>query len=534
MPKRLLILTLCLPAAFGPPPLRASDPAAAFAAAAADARRLPADRALFVRYFWRPPYSADLKENRKRLAERADFDACWLNFLSREADLVKPVGVAGDVWRFFLDDYRIDPKVWEKLLDVEPWFHARILVAGKKEAKAAPRKEDDLEDVVLPTNLGRRRVSFDGGRTWVDQVRVDGDWMGYPEARKKFAPKKPAAAKRQEFGKPGTAAAAGDWLGDPRNVADLITLTQSQVPLVRADWFLFQSGQQLERKAGYYDFLGLGKKLADFDRLVGANVEVSRELRRAHRAVVGRSTVTAHNRGMEGGATLTEGIRFLTEDYARNNDDKNPLRLLLGDAKPDGGEGLGNLPNGLIAMWVQDANGNRLDVVPPNIASDSASRNPDRQVHPGQCMRCHQEGYRPIADWARRIYAPPFRLESVDYRLQKQLQSAYLSQLEKFLAKGNATYSEALKALGYTPAAFSRAWGDAWSEYADADVDVETLERWTGLKDLREKFLAEAKRGEAAGKKLDPVLAGLVQGVPARVEWVEELVPEIYRVGRIP
>lgn len=496
---RALTLLILLLAACGRAP--ASDPRSAVALALADCARLPAERQQAARYLWRPALAADTKENLKLLTERARLDAAWVNFLSAESELLAPKRLAPDLWRVFLDDYRWKREVWEKLLDVEPYFHVKIVAVVKAEPETTEERTG-------------RRISFDGGRTW--------QWETRRVERKKKVEARAIAA-------------AAPWL-DAVQVAGLIALTQSQVPIVRADWFLFQTAQAAERKAGYYDWLNLGKKLQDFDDLVGANLKASRNLRRAHRAIIGRSSVALQNRGMEGGATLTEGIRFLTEDYARSDGDKNPVRLLLGDAKPDGGEGLGNLPNGLIAMWVQNADSLRLDAVPDNIASDGTSRSPDRRVHAGMCMRCHVEGYRPINDWARRIYAPPFKLESVDYRLQKELRAAYLSQLDVFLERGRKTYADALRVFGFTPATFSRAFAEGWSSYADEDRDLPQLARELGLDAgvLLAKLNAEAERGEKTGKKLDPLLAGLVQGIPLRIEHAEELVPEIYRIASVP
>src|SRR5262245_47473728 len=139
-----------------------------------------------------------------------------VNGISREPDLVRPE-VVGELARVNLDDYGWPAAVWELLQD--PLFTVRLQkeVKGKAAKKMAGKKMFVTEKAIAP---------------WAVPTKKD--------------------------------------------VADLIKLTQSAVPVVRADWFVWQTGQQADRgKAGYLDFLGI-KDRDTFERLVGFDAKLAK------------------------------------------------------------------------------------------------------------------------------------------------------------------------------------------------------------------------------------------------------------------
>ena len=503
--------------------VRANDHISAFQRAAAHSDRIKPDKALRARYMWRPPYSLDPKANLKELEIAGRLDNAWRNFLSRESEIGRIDVLGPDLVAIYLDEYTWTPELWEKMLPVEPWFHERVLAEKGKPVVVVGLVVDKVwvdRGNFIQIPIAELR---DGEQVWEE--------VGLRTFRRSTV-KGPRGLPAQPK-KPDSLQAQASWI-DAKSIATLILRTQSQVPLVRADWFLSQTSQQEKREVGYYDWLGI-KTLQDWRDLSAGDAVKSRKLKQARRFVVRRSTVTRYSRAGEGGNTLTGGVEFLTEDFDDTVDVKNPLRLLNRDAKRAGGEGLNNLSNGLIGMIVVNAEDKRLDAVPPNIASDSTSKNPDRQVLAGRCMGCHQ-GFNEIADWARNVYVAPFDLESPDPKLEKELRSAYLSDIKAMIGRGNALYAASLKGFGFTPVTFSLEFRKRLTEYEEADVDFEVLERWTGLTKLRDKFDAEAGRYKKGlvNKRLDPIFAAMLQGIPARVEHIEELVSEIYRIGRIP
>jgi hypothetical protein len=465
----LLLVALAVPAV-------AQSPAAAVEAAAADLARVRADRRPYTRYL-----SLYAVAGEKALKEWDAVVRFWANSLSREPELAAPRQVAAGLWRLDLDDYRWDAKTWEKLADAgEPYFTLQVV---KVEA-----------------------VYQDYG------YYQNGVW--YRTESRKVGEK-----KRVE-------AAAAPWT-PAREALYLREQTGSAVPVVRADWWLYQTSVAIDRKAGYYDWLGLGKKEADFQALVGADVKKAAALRKLSRALVARSGVTLNNRAMFRAPAITGGY-WVTSDFARSAADKNSLRLLDPDIKADASEQYGTLPNGLFAFWLQNADGARQDTAPDSIASDGRATGTDRRVHVGlSCVRCHAEGIRPINDWSRKVYKPPFALEdSLDYKRTLQLRAEYLGDLERLVKRDQADYAEVLAKLnGLTPEANAKAVAAAWDWYAERDRTAADLAAELGVtgNDLLAALKAEAGRESAKGGKIDPLLAGVVQGVELRVEHLEEL-----------
>lgn len=492
-----MLTALLLLATAAPPAGPLPDPASAVRAALADVRRLPAGRQVQARY---------LSLYHLPAVEQARWEKVlrfWANSLSSEVDLTYPVRVAPGLWRVYLDDYGWKREVWEKLLDVpEPYFHVRILKVI----------EDEREWGYWRDQYGRQVKEGTPGASWV-KTRVE------------------KVKKRQ------TQAVAAPWL-PPAETADLILRTQTQIPIVRGDWWLFQTGIAKDRKAGYYDWLNLGQKESDFQRLVGVDVKLAKRVKRELRAVIGRSGVTLQAREIEEFDAVT-GPYWRSLDYDASTDRKNPLRLLDGDAEPVATEQFGVLPNGLFAYWLgaiqqKGQEAVRQDAAPDNIASDGTVRGNDRRVHVGRnCLVCHQEGLRPINDWARRIYTPPFSLDSVDYAKQKRLRQIYLGDLKGKLEQGNSGFARVLLSVnGLTPPQNAKAFAAAWDGYAEDDRGIEETAREVGLP--AEQWAARLKAAAAAGKALDPVLAALVQGLPVRAEFWEEVFPQAMQIARTP
>src|SRR4029079_13858656 len=82
------------------------------------------------------------------------------------------------------------------------------------------------------------------------------------------------------------------------------------------------------------------------------------------------------------------GALWLSYDFRTNVDEQNVFANPT-DLRQDGGEGFFNLPNGLQAYFVINADFRRLDKAPPDIVSDHNTR--DRAVAAGlSCMGgCH-------------------------------------------------------------------------------------------------------------------------------------------------
>ena len=490
MSKAISLLLAILAAA----PVVAQSPAASVQAAAADLLRVRADRQPYTRYL-----SLYHITDKKSLDQWDAVLRFWANSLSREADLVAPVRVAANLWRVDLGDYGWRAETWERLAEVEPYYTVKLITLV--EAKPARTV----------------REWWKGGINPADGKHYDAGWYNaqYPAVE----------AKR------GVKSAFAPWV-DAAASKKLFQATGSQAPIVRLDWWIFQTGQATDRKAGYYDWLALGTKEADFLALGKADLKGSEEIRKLRRANVKKSDVVHNARGMLGGSTLTEGVAFMTRDYARTVAEKNALRLLEDDAPEDGGEGYITLANGLFAFWVQNAKRERVDAVPSNIASnrkDQKISGTRSEVEVGfACVSCHIEGLRSINSWVKSVYKTPFQLEGLLDEDTRRLRAAYDAKLVKLVKRGNDVYGEALKECnGLTPGANAKAFAEAWNYYADGERTPAEVaaELGTDEKTLIAALKAEAQRLKLAGKggKLDPILQSITQGESVRVEHLEEI-----------
>lgn len=440
----------------------ATSPAEAVELAWRDAARLPPGTAQHCRYL-----SLYHISDPKKLAEWEKVLNFWCASLSRQAELYRLHAVRPGLWRLDLRDYGYPKEVWEKLFD--PYFMAKVKLAGGKVVETWP------------------------GGVW-------------PADGKYYAP---GAFQVERQAKEGAEKAAqAPWLNE-KSAAALVLLTQSQAPIVRADWWLVQSAQQVDRKGtGYYDFLQV-KDLKEFQRAVGLDQKLAEELQKETRAIVNKSGVALQNRQILRFQTITGGY-WATLDSNKSSNGNNAARQLNGDYQFDATEVYGVLPSGLFAFFLADSKGVRQDAAPDSIASDGQAPGNDRRVHVGvSCVRCHTPGIQPISDWGRRVYRSPLALASPDYEKARRLQRLYLSDLEGKVKRDQADYAEVvLKLTGLKPSELARAFAKLHESYQEADVDLAQAAREVGCS---KPHLLAALKVYAKSGPLDPVLAGLLQ-----------------------
>lgn len=507
-----------------------THPADVVRACNADAARLgPA--AVRVRYVWHP----DPKE-RENWRLRT---LLWANLLSREVDFGRPVEVGPGVWRLDLVDYAWTTDIWERLFDAGEPYLSLPLVEVKVTVTAPVVKV--VAPPALPSDGSARKIDLGNGIFWWtggrDKEGRSWDAAFYQTGGGKVSD--PRKSTETKVDAPKVADRAyGPWV-PAADALDLSKYTGSRVPLVRADWFLYQTWQERERKAGYYGWLGLKankSKAADYLALGDADYKASEKVRKLLRGVVGESGVAEHPRGVVAGITRTDGVAFTTQDYKTAVAAKAPQVLLEGDAKPDGGESFITLPNGLFAVSAENAEGVLVDFVPPEIASDKvAPGSTERLIDVGgDCFRCHVEGLRPMEDWTRDVYQAPYRLDGYDAATTKRLQAAYITRdLPGFVKRGVDVYTASLKRLDpkLTPGQASKLLADGYADYVvrRRDLAAVALELGCTPAQLKEAIAADARKAESSGGKYrqDPLIGALVDfpgrpGKPMRFDQVEE------------
>lgn len=453
----------------------AANPAAAVAAAHADCARLPEDAQKRTRYF--SLYAIPEKGR----AEYAKVMNVHINSLSREAHPQPCRVVAKDLLAVDIRDYTWDAKVWERLATEDPYFHALIEIT--KTVETTIQKH-------YPAG------TYDG------KYYEAGDWPVVVRTKTKV--KKTSAAP---------------WL-PPKETAALALMTQSEIPIVRADWFLFQTAIQADRKAGYYDFLGLGKSQKDFEELLGGDEVKSKKAKREIIGLMARSGVTLNNRVITRLGAASGGW-WKTYDFKKSFDRSNVLRQLDADLEPpegDASEQYGHLPNDLFTFWLQNGQGVRQDFAPDFIASNKSSPHAtsdnDGRVHIGlSCIACHVAGLQPVKDYARRLYKGSIQLASPDHAKLVRLRQLYLSDLDGAIRDDNAKYVRALhKISGMKPAEFAKAYAAAWYDYAEKDLDADRFARELGTTKAHLVKALKARAKSITG--LDPVLALLIADEP--------------------
>ena len=172
-----------------------------------------------------------------------------------------------------------------------------------------------------------------------------------------------------------------------------------EVPYVYVDWFLATA----VLPPLYHNILDLPATDRELER--DLEVDVLRNLqsapgRRVWRAGTNNSGVSNHNRVVER-HTSRHGAYWKSYDFAGSVGTQNIFTHPL-SFEQDGGEVIFNLPNGLQAYYISDANGNRIDVAPTTIVSNPAASDP--AVHNGlSCIGCHTEGMKTFEDEVRGV-----------------------------------------------------------------------------------------------------------------------------------
>lgn len=393
----------------------------------ADLKRLTPVYQQSTRYLLIPKRIKDPKRFGQMLAGH-------VNHLSTESELVKPPSVAQDgrLLKLSVDDY--GPRwraVWDKLAESDPYGTVKITKAQQ---------------------FGTRQPDGTFTNVFTKQVVVS--------------------------------TAVAPWF---EGAAELVTLTGSPVPVVRADWFLWQTSLQADRGgAGYYDFLGV-KDQKSYEDLVGLDRALLDRTRRLELLEATNASGVKKGNVRRIAAFNTVGDMKLWRTFDSNLavDKKNPLRVL--DRKElefDAQEDFGPLPNGLWGVGLFDKDGRRQDTAPDFIGFDSTSDSNDGRIHVYlSCVRCHygNGGLNPVKAWVRGLDQGGLKLQSPDPAKLRELRQHYLRDFDGPMADDRLRFARNLKAItGMTPVEYADELGRAFADY-DADVTLERAAEDVGL-----------------------------------------------------
>lgn len=540
VPFKAVFITLLLA-----PSLWGGSPQAAVASIHKDLENVPPQDRPYTRYLSAYHYHDD--KERLELRQLADFTA---NSLSRNRNIRRVVAVDpvtdktgkiirhATLFRIDLRWYFMPVKVWEKLLDSEVYFHRDGVVD-----KVQPRGPPGSEKITVPGTEATpveyewKKVEWEGG-DWTD--KATGETKYYPKGAFTYMKQLPKVPDLVTKG--GTEAVIpGTWY-DSKLWAAIVKATHTEVPVVRADWFIVQVFQQDERDgSGYFDFLEI-KNRADVEKLALLNRDQVEKALEEIRAIMPISNVALNNRQIARLGTARGGYWY-TLDAIRQKKRKDNLRRNAQRNLDIPSDGIKNfihdaeeiyffLPNRLFGFFAGDAKGVLQASVPPNVASDKSTFvGNDTRIHPRNCVFCHKEGLRPLNDWARRVYRvnSVMKLVGPIDEKQEKLQSLYLSNLEDELKADQDRYAKALwAACELKPPEVADLLKKYHDKYLKDTLGVEDVARELGV--TKAHLLASLKRyalflQKTKGRGLDPALVGLLM-VPEesmRREYFEEV-----------
>lgn len=335
--------------------------------AVGDILTIPAEDRPYMRYF--SLYNIP-KEKRRAYAATFSF-VC--NSLSTRKKIYIPafIGASDEtVMRVDIRHYKWKPEALE-LLGLkgsgpkpfpEPYFH---YVIDKPILEKVKVKKKVMEKVPWKDERGVQYVTKDGKPAF-KEVEKEVEVEELVSNKREYCPEK------------------APWL-DPLANGTLYTNCCTSYPMFRADWFM----ANVILPPTYYDLLGLGKNIKDFEKLAFADEDLARKASSQDKAVVIASIVARNNRTLVRSPTFTGGYIWGSRDSLTSVNDRDYVKNLL-DEKFDATEDIASLPNGLQFYFLTDGKGARIDFANPDIAIDKESV--DKIVRTGRsCMICHAE-----------------------------------------------------------------------------------------------------------------------------------------------
>ncbi len=199
------------------------------------------------------------------------------------------------------------------------------------------------------------------------------------------------------------------------------------VPYIRTDWLVANS----LRPPLYHDLLGLPLTVQKLEERLGVDRDPSKSATRGGLAFSG---VSKNNRAIER-LKSRDGYYWQSFDFATSSGSdsifSDPVNL-----KPDGGEYIFRLPNGVQGYFISNSKGERLDEAPVNIVSEPHAA--DRTVRAGlSCIRCHVSGIIEFTDDVRVAFNERTGATASDaynfYPGQSALDIIFQSDVDRFL-----------------------------------------------------------------------------------------------------
>ena len=368
--------------------------------------------------------------------------------------------------RLNINHYEWPANAWEQLglkgsgikPNPEPYFH---YIVDKPIIEKVKIKRTIKEKVPWRDEWGRHYQYTDGT-------------FAYKEVEKEITVEESVANKREYCPE------KAPWL-DPIANNGLCTATCSSFPIYRLDWFV----SNVIVPPAYFNFLRLGDKAADFEKLIFADEALAKKARSQDKGIVVASMVARNNRTLTRSPTFTGGYYWVSHDALKSINDRDYVKILL-DENFDATEDIGSLPNGLQAYFLTDGKGKRLDFANPDIAIDHTSN--DKLVRTGRsCIVCHSDGIRPIGDEVRsltRKLKDPKQVQLLITRKEDayRIEDLFSSDLDEQIIKDQNYYRAAVaKATGLQSETVAKSLNEIYNFYIERLLTVEDISREIGI-----------------------------------------------------
>ena len=256
--------------------------------------------------------------------------------------------------------------------------------------------------------------------------------------------------------------------------ADIVAFTQSDVPVMRADWLVAAASAA----PLYYEILELPSTRAGLEAKLGIDIDGDIAADEVVRAGFLESGVSRHNRVIERhalpggpGRSLWTSYDF-AEDAGSSDVFAHPL-----DFVPAAQLHMFTLPNGLPAYMITDASGQRVDRLSDAIAIDLAE--PDQAVVAGRsCIRCHGGGVIAHGDELLAHVSESLAFDDATREAIERLHPAATQLLDVQQADADA-YASVLAQIGVSTIGAEPV--DAATSTLDEDVDLALAAAELGL-----------------------------------------------------
>lgn len=216
------------------------------------------------------------------------------------------------------------------------------------------------------------------------------------------------------------------WTGEAET-QQLWKETNSSGAIFRADWFLFHTSIE----PFYSKFLGLPGTLAELKTKYRVDETGARQLSLQEGGAVLRSIVALNNRRLERLPTLT-GYWWQSYDFDSSAAADNVVENLL-DVKPDAGEFIWSLPNGMQGYYLANGQGKQVREAPANIAQDTQTPFRNKSVVNARgCVQCHSAGINQFRDIVREMLGSGnLDVRSYDYAKAQAVDDFYRGDLTR-------------------------------------------------------------------------------------------------------